>query len=65
MNCSAVVADDSTLLRTGISKILVDAGIRVLGQAGDGLSCCSWLPGVHPTSRSSTSTCLPTSAPRG
>lgn len=35
MTCSVVVADDSALLRTGISKILEDSGLTVLGQASD------------------------------
>jgi DNA-binding NarL/FixJ family response regulator len=31
-----VVADDSTLLREGVVRLLEDAGLEVVGQAGDG-----------------------------
>lgn len=32
----AVIAEDSVLLREGIARLLEDAGIEVVGQAGDG-----------------------------
>lgn len=35
MKITAVVADDSVLLRDGICRLLVDEGITVVGQAGD------------------------------
>jgi DNA-binding NarL/FixJ family response regulator len=31
-----VIADDSTLLREGVARLLEDAGFEVVGQAGDG-----------------------------
>ena len=31
-----VVADDSTLLREGVVRLLEEAGLEVVGQAGDG-----------------------------
>jgi DNA-binding NarL/FixJ family response regulator len=31
----AVIADDSTLLREGLARLLAEAGIEVVGQAGD------------------------------
>ena len=36
MTLTAVVADDSVLLREGICRLLADESITVLGQAGDG-----------------------------
>jgi len=36
MTLTAVVADDSVLLREGICRLLEDESITVLGQAGDG-----------------------------
>jgi len=36
MTLTAVVADDSVLLREGICRLLEDESISVLGQAGDG-----------------------------
>jgi len=32
----AVIAEDSVLLREGLSRLLSDAGIEIVGQAGDG-----------------------------
>jgi DNA-binding NarL/FixJ family response regulator len=32
----AVIADDSVLLREGLSRLLTEAGIEIVGQAGDG-----------------------------
>ncbi|MGH2905688.1 MAG: response regulator transcription factor [Solirubrobacterales bacterium] len=32
----AVIAEDSVLLREGVARLLEDAGIEVVGQAGDG-----------------------------
>jgi DNA-binding NarL/FixJ family response regulator len=32
----AIVAEDSVLLREGLSRLLTDAGIEIVGQAGDG-----------------------------
>jgi DNA-binding NarL/FixJ family response regulator len=32
----AVIAEDSVLLREGISRLLTEAGIEIVGQAGDG-----------------------------
>jgi len=32
----AVIAEDSVLLREGLSRLLTEAGIEVVGQAGDG-----------------------------
>jgi len=37
MRLTAVVADDSVLLREGICRLLEDEEIAVLGQAGDGI----------------------------
>ena len=31
-----VIADDSLLIREGVSRVLVDAGLEVVGRAGDG-----------------------------
>ena len=31
----AVIAEDSVLLREGLSRLLADAGIEIVGQAGD------------------------------
>ena len=31
-----VIADDEMLLREGVARLLVDAGIEVVGTAGDG-----------------------------
>ena len=38
MTLTAVVADDSVLLREGICRLLEDEAITVLGQAGDGVA---------------------------
>jgi DNA-binding NarL/FixJ family response regulator len=32
----AIIAEDSVLLREGLSRLLTDAGIDIVGQAGDG-----------------------------
>ena len=32
----AIIAEDSVLLREGLSRLLTDAGIEIVGQAGDG-----------------------------
>lgn len=32
----AIIAEDSVLLRAGLSRLLTDAGIDIVGQAGDG-----------------------------
>jgi DNA-binding NarL/FixJ family response regulator len=43
-----VVADDSVLLREGLVRVLVEAGIQVVGSYGDGDSMLAALPEVAP-----------------
>ena len=52
-----MIADDSTLLREGLARLLEEAGIEVVGQAGTQTSCCSRCAATTRTSRSSTSAC--------
>jgi DNA-binding NarL/FixJ family response regulator len=43
-----VVADDSVLLREGLVRVLVEAGVQVVGSYGDGDSMLAALPEVAP-----------------
>lgn len=43
-----VVADDSVLLREGLVRVLVEAGVDVVGSYGDGESLLEALPTVAP-----------------
>ncbi len=43
-----VVADDSVLLREGLVRVLVEAGLEVVGSYGDGESMLEALPDVAP-----------------
>ncbi len=43
-----VVADDSVLLREGLVRVLVEAGVEVVGSYGDGDSMLAALPEVKP-----------------
>jgi len=43
-----VVADDSVLLREGLVRVLVEAGVDVVGSYGDADSMLAELQGVHP-----------------
>jgi DNA-binding NarL/FixJ family response regulator len=43
-----VVADDSVLLREGLVRVLVEAGLAVVGSYGDGESMLEALPDVAP-----------------
>ena len=43
-----VVADDSVLLREGLVRVLVEAGVEVVGSYGDGESLLDALPVVAP-----------------
>ena len=47
----AVIAEDSVLLREGLSRLLADAGIEIVGQAGDAgatwFEVAASLPPVH------------------
>ncbi|GAA3741381.1 response regulator transcription factor [Leifsonia bigeumensis] len=43
-----VVADDSVLLREGLVRVLVEAGVEVVGSYGDGDSMLAALPEVNP-----------------
>jgi Response regulator containing a CheY-like receiver domain and an HTH DNA-binding domain len=43
-----VVADDSLLLREGLVRVLVEAGLDVVGSYGDGDSLLAELPRVRP-----------------
>jgi DNA-binding NarL/FixJ family response regulator len=44
----AVVVDDAVLLREGLSRVLGEAGIDVVGQFGDPASFLAALPGLAP-----------------
>ena len=53
-----VVAEDSVLLREGIARLLEDAGIEIVGQAGNARRADAEGPlATSPTSRSWTSAC--------
>jgi DNA-binding NarL/FixJ family response regulator len=43
-----VVADDSLLLREGLVRVLIEAGLEVVGSYGDGESLLAELPTVRP-----------------
>ena len=43
-----VVADDSLLLREGLVRVLVEAGLEVVGSYGDGDSLLAQLPTLRP-----------------
>jgi DNA-binding NarL/FixJ family response regulator len=43
-----VVADDSLLLREGLVRVLVEAGLEVVGSYGDGASLLAELPTLQP-----------------
>lgn len=43
-----VVADDSLLLREGLVRVLVEAGLEVVGSYGDGDSLLAGLPTLRP-----------------
>jgi DNA-binding NarL/FixJ family response regulator/class 3 adenylate cyclase len=44
----AVIADDSTLLREGLARLLEEAGIEVVGQAGDAAELMLKVRSYHP-----------------
>jgi DNA-binding NarL/FixJ family response regulator len=44
----AVLADDSTLLREGLARLLADAGIEVVGQAGNADELMLRVSSLHP-----------------
>jgi DNA-binding NarL/FixJ family response regulator len=44
----AVLADDSTLLREGLARLLADAGIEVVGQAGNADELMHRVSGLRP-----------------
>jgi DNA-binding NarL/FixJ family response regulator len=54
-----VVADDVMLTREGITRLLTDAGIDVVGQAGDAGSLLRAVCTTQPDAASSTSACPP------
>ena len=37
-----VIAEDAVLLREGLRRVLTDAGLDVVGTAGDAAHCCTW-----------------------
>jgi len=43
-----VIADDTTLLRQGIARLLVDAGVEVVGEAGDAPSLLALVASTSP-----------------
>ena len=43
-----VIADDTTLLRQGIARLLVDAGVEVVGEAGDAPSLLELVASTAP-----------------
>jgi serine/threonine-protein kinase len=43
-----VIADDSVLLRSGITRLFTDNGLRVLGEAGDADELIALVDALHP-----------------
>jgi DNA-binding NarL/FixJ family response regulator len=52
-----VLADDQMLLRAGVARLLEDAGMEVVAQAGDAEDLLRKVGATSPTWRSSTSAC--------
>jgi serine/threonine-protein kinase len=48
MTIRAVLADDATLFREGIARLLADAGIDVIGQANDASELSTLVAAHHP-----------------
>lgn len=48
MNLRLVIAEDSVLLRAGLVRLLVDAGIDVVGEASDGASLLDLVATTRP-----------------
>jgi DNA-binding NarL/FixJ family response regulator len=42
------VVDDHELFRNGLCGLLADAGMKVVGEAGDGESACAAIPPLSP-----------------
>ena len=48
MTIRAILADDATLFREGLARLLVDAGIDVVGQANDAAELSELVAAQHP-----------------
>ncbi|HYY81632.1 MAG TPA: response regulator transcription factor [Actinomycetes bacterium] len=46
---TVVIAEDSVLLRAGLARLLDDAGIEVVAEAGDGPALIAAVEAFHPT----------------
>ena len=60
-----ILADDATMIRHGLARLLGEAGVDVVAQVGDGESLIAEVGGTARTWPSSTSACRPPSLSRG